>query len=228
MYAQIERLKEHKSWPIVNAIAHRQSAMQPSFKFADNRPMAIAQLLRISSAPDEIDVTQFSNKGGLIKKRISKRVAARGPKGGEIDQKNILEGKNKKRRKAAPVRLMYGPGLGYPHTVSVKAPLKAIYGSTIPAQKNKPHLPWVDFSAFVINGYSCKIQYTGNRKKDYAIAEKKYNITHTPGTNVWHHVADYAGGKGTLQLLPYDIHNAIKHRGGVEQATSSGDFAFYS
>lgn len=52
---------------------------------------------------------------------------------------------------------------------------------------------------------------TGNYAKDAAMANKHFGLNQTPDGYVWHHVED---GR-TLQLVPQEIHNAVRHTGGA-------------
>ncbi|GIG60587.1 hypothetical protein Lfu02_49590 [Longispora fulva] len=53
--------------------------------------------------------------------------------------------------------------------------------------------------------------FTGDRAKDDAIANRKAGIEDTPDGYTWHHHQD---GR-TMQLVPTDIHEAVRHAGGV-------------
>jgi RHS repeat-associated protein len=53
--------------------------------------------------------------------------------------------------------------------------------------------------------------FTGNRTKDFAMANKKAGLLATPTGYTWHHHED---GR-TMQLVPTDLHDAIRHAGGV-------------
>lgn len=61
---------------------------------------------------------------------------------------------------------------------------------------------------------------TGNYAKDAALANKAAGLKKTPDGYVWHHVED---GR-TLQLVPQDIHNAVKHTGGAAVIRNGGSF----
>jgi hypothetical protein len=51
---------------------------------------------------------------------------------------------------------------------------------------------------------------SGNYGNDAALANKAVGIKSTPQGYVWHHVED---GE-TMQLIPQDLHNAVRHTGG--------------
>ena len=52
---------------------------------------------------------------------------------------------------------------------------------------------------------------TGDYTHDEAIANKATGLDETPKGYVWHHVED---GK-TMQLVPKDLHAAVRHTGGA-------------
>jgi filamentous hemagglutinin len=56
-----------------------------------------------------------------------------------------------------------------------------------------------------------EIEYTGSRKADYAAANKKAKLDETPDDWTWHHAEDMK----TMYLVPSDLHEAVKHTGGV-------------
>ena len=56
-----------------------------------------------------------------------------------------------------------------------------------------------------------KINMRGNRTTDFTAANKKAGYSRTPLGYTWHHHED---GE-TMQLIPFDIHDAVKHTGGV-------------
>jgi hypothetical protein len=51
---------------------------------------------------------------------------------------------------------------------------------------------------------------TGDRKGDARLANLATDRTKTPADYVWHHVED---GR-TMELVPKDLHNLVKHTGG--------------
>jgi A nuclease of the HNH/ENDO VII superfamily with conserved WHH len=52
---------------------------------------------------------------------------------------------------------------------------------------------------------------TGDRANDNKLANKAAGYTVQPANTVWHHVEDCM----TMQLLPLDIHGAVRHTGGA-------------
>jgi len=52
---------------------------------------------------------------------------------------------------------------------------------------------------------------TGNYANDAALSNEAVGLDATPQGYVWHHVED---GE-TMQLIPQDIHNAVRHTGGA-------------
>jgi A nuclease of the HNH/ENDO VII superfamily with conserved WHH len=67
-----------------------------------------------------------------------------------------------------------------------------------------------NFSPFAIKSFK-PAGLTGDRAKDNALANKAAGYTVQPVNTVWHHVEDCV----TMQLLPTDIHGAVKHTGGA-------------
>jgi len=56
-----------------------------------------------------------------------------------------------------------------------------------------------------------EIEYTGSRRADAAAANKKAKLDKTPTGWTWHHAEDMK----TMYLVPDDLHDAVKHSGGV-------------
>jgi hypothetical protein len=56
-----------------------------------------------------------------------------------------------------------------------------------------------------------EIEYTGSRRADFVAANKKVKLDETPDGWTWHHAEDMK----TMYLVPYDLHKAVKHSGGV-------------
>ncbi|WP_345817670.1 HNH endonuclease (plasmid) [Paraburkholderia sp. PREW-6R] len=52
---------------------------------------------------------------------------------------------------------------------------------------------------------------TGNYGTDAAMANQAVGLPSTPQGYVWHHVED----GNTMQLIPQDLHNAVRHTGGA-------------
>ncbi len=61
-----------------------------------------------------------------------------------------------------------------------------------------------------------EIKYTGSRTGDFAAANKAAGFTETPKGYTWHHHEGVGpNGVGKMELVPSDIHGAVKHTGGV-------------
>lgn len=58
-----------------------------------------------------------------------------------------------------------------------------------------------------------QIEYTGRRSADFEAANKAAKLAETPRDYTWHHLED---GKSML-LVPRDLHDAVKHSGGVSR-----------
>jgi hypothetical protein len=58
---------------------------------------------------------------------------------------------------------------------------------------------------------SVRIEYTGSRTKDFAEANRLAGFKRTPEGFTWHHHQDV----GEMILIPTDLHDAVKHSGGV-------------
>ncbi len=56
-----------------------------------------------------------------------------------------------------------------------------------------------------------KIEYTGSRAKDFAAADAEAGFVRRPEGYVWHHNEKI----GVMELIPKDLHDAVKHTGGV-------------
>ena len=59
---------------------------------------------------------------------------------------------------------------------------------------------------------------TGNKRIDERLANEAVGLQKTPKGYVWHHVED---GK-TMQLVPIDIHDDVKHTGGAAVIRNGG------
>jgi filamentous hemagglutinin len=59
-----------------------------------------------------------------------------------------------------------------------------------------------------------RIAYTGSRRADFTAAREAAGLERTPKGYTWHH--DEAD-MGTMYLVPDDLHDAIKHTGGVAE-----------
>jgi A nuclease of the HNH/ENDO VII superfamily with conserved WHH len=56
-----------------------------------------------------------------------------------------------------------------------------------------------------------EIEYTGSRRADFAAANKKAKLDQTPPGWTWHHAEDMK----TMYLVPDELHEAVRHSGGV-------------
>ena len=56
-----------------------------------------------------------------------------------------------------------------------------------------------------------RIELTGSRDADIAIANKAAKLDELPEGYTWHHVED----EGTMMLVPTSLHEAVAHTGGV-------------
>lgn len=68
-----------------------------------------------------------------------------------------------------------------------------------------------DFRAAGVVKHEVKIKFTGNREKDYDLANKAAGLSKRPNDSTWHHHQDGT----TMQLVPRDIHKKTGHTGGV-------------
>jgi len=55
-----------------------------------------------------------------------------------------------------------------------------------------------------------KIELTGSRRLDEALANKAAGLEERPEGLIWHHVED----EGTMMLVPASLHEAVPHTGG--------------
>ncbi len=58
---------------------------------------------------------------------------------------------------------------------------------------------------------SVQIEYTGSRRRDFAAANKAAGLDETPENFTWHHHQEL----GKMELIPTELHDAVKHSGGV-------------
>lgn len=70
-----------------------------------------------------------------------------------------------------------------------------------------------DFSRYAIK--KVKINVTGNHDIDNSLADKAARFKVRPENYTWHHHQD----SNTMQLVPSDLHKAVKHTGGVANKT---------
>jgi hypothetical protein len=69
-----------------------------------------------------------------------------------------------------------------------------------------------------------EIRYTGSRPGDYAAANAKAGYRKTPPDYTWHHSEEL----GKMYLIPTDLHDLIKHTGGVATYKhATGDVGSY-
>jgi len=97
---------------------------------------------------------------------------------------------------------------------------KSFPAEQLPAKYRKQGLRFTeqgypDFEPYALDlpsgGKSVSIDYTGKRTGDYAISNEAADLARPPKFYVWHHVED---GK-RMMLIPQDLHDAVKHSGGV-------------
>ena len=82
--------------------------------------------------------------------------------------------------------------------------------------KNSPYLYQLDSGEKPV----IKIKATGDRDKDFDLANKFFGLSKTPKDYTWHHLDDFnvSTGELTLELVEREIHNLIKpHSGGCAQ-----------
>jgi hypothetical protein len=58
-----------------------------------------------------------------------------------------------------------------------------------------------------------QIEYTGSRSADFKAANKAAKLDKAPHRYTWHHLED---GK-SMMLVPRELHEAVKHSGGVSR-----------
>jgi hypothetical protein len=132
--------------------------------------------------------------------------------------------KNPKNAKYADrAKSFYRQLVGLPSKVNSRVPINSTYaGKTFQLNgklKGKyPHgVPFTikgfpDFSRYVFK--QTKIKFTGNRNIDFKKASDNVGITEKwrkTNNYTWHHKEDGT----TMQLLKFDLHDAVKHTGGV-------------
>lgn len=62
------------------------------------------------------------------------------------------------------------------------------------------------------------VELTGDRRKDYLLAEQATNIKHIPGETVWHHAWKTQNGKYLMQLVELKEHQkTCPHAGGFKK-----------
>jgi hypothetical protein len=55
-----------------------------------------------------------------------------------------------------------------------------------------------------------RIELTGSRRADEALANQAAGFDRTPRGHTWHHVEN----EGTMMLVPTDLHHDVAHTGG--------------
>lgn len=123
--------------------------------------------------------------------------------------------------------------IGVPYKIKGRKPINSKYaGKTFKFGKhNKKPLSmsdkkWKDLNEkypdgvqFNINGFpnftpyakkKVRIKLTGSRKLDEKLANSKAGYKETPTKYTWHHHQE----KGLMELIPKDLHEAVRHTGG--------------
>ena len=103
-------------------------------------------------------------------------------------------------------------------TIGGRVPINSKYaGSVHPSGVRFTAQGFPDFSPNAVAEVEVE-GLTGNYAKDAAMANKAAGLDETPEGYVWHHVED---GE-TMQLVPKDIHNAVRHTGGAAVIRNGG------
>lgn len=68
-----------------------------------------------------------------------------------------------------------------------------------------------DFRAAGVVEKEVKIKFTGNRERDFDLANKAAGLSKKPNNSTWHHHQDGT----TMQLVPTDVHRKTGHTGGM-------------
>jgi hypothetical protein len=68
-----------------------------------------------------------------------------------------------------------------------------------------------DFSPYATHTVTFDPHFSGNRSIDFTEANKLAGLPETPDGYTWHHCQD----THTMMLVPSDMHDAIRHAGGV-------------
>ena len=77
--------------------------------------------------------------------------------------------------------------------------------------KNTGYPDFEPYAMTLPNGKKAvKIELTGSRRLDEALANKAAGLERTPRGHTWHHVED----EGTMMLVPTDLHGEVAHTGG--------------
>lgn len=67
-----------------------------------------------------------------------------------------------------------------------------------------------DFGPYAVRTATFDPQYQGNTTTDFTIANRLAGLPDTPDDYTWHHHQDTR----TMQLVPEEIHDAVRHAGG--------------
>ncbi|GIM95620.1 HNH endonuclease [Paractinoplanes toevensis] len=68
-----------------------------------------------------------------------------------------------------------------------------------------------DFSPYATHTVTFDPHFVGNHSTDFTAANRLAGLAETPEGYTWHHTQDTR----TMQLIPTDLHDAIRHAGGV-------------
>ena len=68
-----------------------------------------------------------------------------------------------------------------------------------------------DFASYAIATVTFDPNFLGNHGSDYTEANRKAGLSTMPDGYTWHHHQDTQ----TMQLIPIDLHDAVRHAGGV-------------
>ena len=155
--------------------------------------------------------------------------AKAGAKASSLRRTQIKDGNHNshkgKSRKAAPNNALAASG-GPPYeppnkqipTIGGRKPINFRYAGKIhPAGVRFTEQGFPIFTPFSVISFPVK-GLTGKRKKDQRLANKKAGLKRTPKGFTWHHVEDGL----TMQLVPDDIHDAVRHTGGAAIIRNGG------
>lgn len=73
-----------------------------------------------------------------------------------------------------------------------------------------------DFAPYAVK--KVRIDLTGNRDRDFKLANQSSGYKRTPDNFTWHHHQE----SGLMQLIPSDLHDAVRHTGGVATSGING------
>ena len=113
------------------------------------------------------------------------------------------------------------PATGTPGipTIGGRLPINSKYaGQVHPSGVKFTTEGFPDFTKFVVKQVDIKL--TGNRAKDFLLANKQAGFKETPKDYTWHH---HENGK-TMQLISRKIHDEVKHTGGQAVFKNGGKF----